>query len=207
MKTGNSELMRQAQEALSGKWALAIGTCLVYMIFASINVPLKTVHYEHLTITVFGLGIFVYGPLTVGLAIFALSVSRRQEAEFSMLFDGFNKYWVSVGAYLLVGVFTILWMLLLIVPGIIAAISYSQTFYIIADGNSVSAMEAIDKSKKMMDGYKMKYFLLSLRFLGLALLCILTLGIGFLWLIPYIYVTCARFYDDIKQQDQEPVQL
>jgi uncharacterized membrane protein len=86
------------------------------------------------------------------------------------------------------------------VPGIIAAISYSMTFYIMSEDNSISGTAAIDKSKKMMDGYKMKYFYLCLRFLGLALLCILTLGIGFLWLMPYIYVTCAKFYDDINVQ-------
>ena len=59
-------------------------------------------------------------------------------------------------------------------------------------------MDAIDKSKKMMDGYKWKYFCLVLRFLGWALLCILTLGIGFLWLIPYMQVSMAKFYDDVK---------
>jgi uncharacterized membrane protein len=89
-------------------------------------------------------------------------------------------------------------MLLLIIPGIIAAISYSMTFYILADDNSLTAMEAIDKSKAMMEGYKLKYFYLSLRFLGWALLAILTFGIGFLWLAPYMMVASAKFYDDIK---------
>jgi uncharacterized membrane protein len=94
--------------------------------------------------------------------------------------------------------FILLWTLLLIIPGIIAAISYSMTFYILADDNSIGAMDAIDKSKKMMDGYKWKYFCLGLRFLGWALLCILTLGIGFLWLMPYMQVSMAKFYDDVK---------
>ncbi|GHT57847.1 hypothetical protein FACS18945_2990 [Bacteroidia bacterium] len=97
------------------------------------------------------------------------------------------------------------WSLLLIIPGIIAAISYSMTFYIIADDPAISAMDAINKSKKMMYGYKMKYFCLSLRFLGWALLCILTLGIGFLWLMPYIQVTFAKFYDDLKAANTEEV--
>jgi uncharacterized membrane protein len=94
--------------------------------------------------------------------------------------------------------FILLWTLLLIIPGIIAAISYSMTFYILADDNSIGAMDAIDKSKKMMDGYKWKCFCLGLRFLGWALLCILTLGIGFLWLMPYMQVSMAKFYDDVK---------
>ena len=73
-----------------------------------------------------------------------------------------------------------------------------MTFYILADDNTIGAMEAINLSKKMMYGYKWKFFGLILRFFGLALLCILTLGIGFLWLIPYINITIAKFYDDIK---------
>jgi uncharacterized membrane protein len=96
------------------------------------------------------------------------------------------------------GLRILLWLLLLIVPGIIAAISYSQTFFILAEDNTIRPSEAIEKSKKMMDGNKLKYFYLCLRFLGLGLLCILTLGIGFLWLAPYIQVTNAKFYDDIK---------
>jgi len=98
-------------------------------------------------------------------------------------------------------IFTVLWTLLLIIPGIIAAISYSMTFFIMADDDSIDAMAAIDKSKAMMNGYKMKYFRMNLRFLGWSLLCFLTLGIGFLWLIPYMYVSYVKFYDDIKNNN------
>jgi uncharacterized membrane protein len=94
--------------------------------------------------------------------------------------------------------FVILWTLLLIIPGIIAGLSYSMTFYILSDDRTLKPREALDKSKQMMDGYKMKLFKLALRFFLLALLCILTLGIGFLWLIPYANVTMANFYDDVR---------
>jgi uncharacterized membrane protein len=114
------------------------------------------------------------------------------------LFSGFNRFGTALAAYLLVTIFTFFWMLLLIVPGIIAAISYSQTFYIIADSQNIDPMDAIDKSKKMMQGYKWKYFCLYLRFIGWALLCILTLGIGYVWLLPYVQTSTAKFYDDLK---------
>jgi len=94
--------------------------------------------------------------------------------------------------------FIVLRLILLIVPGIIAAISYSMTFYILAEDNTIEPQPALEKSKQMMEGNKMKFFYLGLRFFGLCLLCILTLGIGFLWLIPYINVTVANFYEDIK---------
>jgi uncharacterized membrane protein len=192
MKTENKVLMSQAREALSGKWGLAIGTFLVYfLIVAGIQI-----------IPILGAiaPLIIEGPMVVGLAIFSLALSRNQDARLSQIFEGFNKFGTSLGAYLLMILFIFLWILLLIIPGIIAAISYSQTFYIIAEDDSIGAMDAITRSKKMMDGYKWKYFCLGLRFLGWALLCILTLGIGFLWLMPYMQVSFAKFYDDIKNQ-------
>lgn len=78
-----------------------------------------------------------------------------------------------------------------------------MTFFIIADDNSIDGFEALKKSKQMMKGYKWKYFCLNLRFLGWLVLCILSLGIGFLWLIPYVQVTNANFYEDIKDSALE----
>ena len=153
------------------------------------------------------LSLILGGPMTLGISYFALAISRNEEARFEQLFKGFNNFGTALGAYLLMAIFVILWMLLLIIPGIIAAISYAMTFYIIADEPSISIMDAIDKSKKMMYGYKWKFFCLNLRFLGWAILCLFTLGIGFLWLIPYMEISFAKFYDDIKgsQEAEEAV--
>ena len=114
------------------------------------------------------------------------------------IFHGFNNFGTALGAYLLMILFTLF----------MDAFTYNtrnycypiifNDLYIIVDDSSIGAMEAIDKSKKMMDGYKWKYFCLGLRFFGWACLCILTLGIGFLWLMPYMQVSMAKFYDDVK---------
>lgn len=106
---------------------------------------------------------------------------------------------------LLRSLFTFLWTLLLVVPGIIKAISYSQTLFIAIDNPEISANDAIDKSKEMMNGYKWKYFLLALSFIGWIILGIFTLGIGFLWIIPYISIANAKFYEDLKNQTTAPV--
>lgn len=190
MKTENVVLMKQAREALSGKWGLAIGTFVVcYLITGGIQfIPLAGIVGS----------LLIGGPMAVGVAIFSLSLSRNTDPRFEQIFDGFKKFGVALGAYILMGVFVVLWSLLLIIPGIIAVLSYSMTFYIIAEDDSIGSMEAIDKSKAMMEGYKLKLFYLWLRFFGWALLCLLTLGIGFLWLIPYMHVTMAKFYDDLK---------
>ena len=190
MKTENVVLMQMARESLVGKWGLAIGTFVLYSLIAGSiqSIPIVGV------IT----SLIISGPFEIGIAFFSLSISRNQDAKLEQIFQGFKNFGTALGAYLLRSLFIFLWTLLLIIPGIIAAISYSMTFYILADDNSIGAMDAIDKSKKMMDGYKWKCFCLGLEFLGWALLCILTLGIGLLWLIPYYHVSMAKFYDDLK---------
>ena len=193
MKTENLVLMQMARKSLKEKWGLAVGTFVVYMLI--IGAIQATTEFFPLA----GLLLLaISGPMALGIAIFSINISRNQDARLEQIFQGFNNFNTSLGAYLLMLLFTLLWTLLLIIPGIIAVLSYSMTFYILADDNSIGAMEAIDKSKKMMDGYKWKYFCLGLRFIGWSLLCILTLGIGFLWLLPYMQVSMVKFYDDIK---------
>ena len=186
----NTELMAEARESLSGNWGLAIATFLVYGIIISIFQVIPTVGPV--------LVLFIASPMLVGISMFSLSLSRGENARLEQIFEGFKNYSTVLGAYLLMVVLILLWMLLLIIPGIIAAIAYSQTFYILAEDDAISSMDALKKSKEMMDGYKWKYFCLGLRFIGWALLCILTLGIGFLWLSPYIQISYAKFYEDLK---------
>ena len=199
--TENRVLMAQARESLKGKWGLAIGTVFVYML---IIITIQLIDYA-----LFGdqsmigslISILITGPFALGLAIFALSLSRNQDAKLSQIFEGFQKYGVALGAYILMLIFVLLWMILLIIPGIIAAIAYSQTYYIIAEDDSIGPLQAITKSKEMMKGNKWKYFCLGLRFIGWGLLCILTLGIGYLWLAPYMMISFAKFYDDIAGKE------
>lgn len=198
MKTNldNSTLMKMAYEALKGKWPLAIGTFVVYILIISF---LK-IASEYSTFASL-INLIIGGPLALGVTIFSINISRNQNPKLDQILQGFNFFGTSLVAYLLIMLFTLLWTLLLIIPGIIAGISYSMTFYIMADDNSIGAMEAIDKSKKMMDGYKLKFFYLTIKFLGLIILSAFTLGIGLLWIIPYINICIAKFYDDIKENN------
>jgi uncharacterized membrane protein len=196
MNTSNVSLLREARESLKGKWGVAILTFFIFTLLTTATGSMRP-HGSVLTISSI-LTIIIVGPLTLGAAIFSLSISRGKEAMLEQIFQGFNNFSTAFIAYLLVLVYVFLWTLLLIVPGIIAALGYSMTFYIIADDPVIKPQDAMKKSKSMMDGYKLKLFYLCLRFFLLALLCILTLGIGFFWLIPYIHVTMAKFYDDIR---------
>ncbi len=188
--TTNSALKEQAILSLENKWGASALTVLLFVIINGLaqNIPF------------FGpyLSLLISGPFSVGLAIYFMCISRGQESRFEQIFNGFRYFVTALGAYLLMTLFIILWTLLLVIPGIIAALSYSMTYFILVDNPEIGAYEALKESKKLMDGYKMKLFLLLLSFIGWSLLCILTLGIGFLWLIPYIQVTMVKFYDDLK---------
>jgi uncharacterized membrane protein len=186
----NAVLMRQARESLKGKWKLAVVTFAIYILIIIVLGSFKDVGAI--------VSLLISGPFVVGVSLFALSISRNKEARLEQIFEGFKKFGRALAAYLLVFLFVILWFVLLIVPGIIAALSYSQTFFILADDQTIGARDAIKRSKKMMYGYKWKYVCLQFRFIGWGLLCIPTLGIGFLWLFPYMQVSMAKFYDAIK---------
>ncbi|MEI6124143.1 MAG: DUF975 family protein [Bacteroidota bacterium] len=194
MATPNKILMQQARESLRGKWGLAVGTYLLYSLIVggASNLPYIGAHAS----------LIIGGPMMLGMVMFSLALSRHHRARLKHLFKGFQRFWMALGTYMLMMLFVFLWMLLLIVPGIIAALSYSMTFYIQADDKTMGPFDALEKSKKMMYGYKWKYFCLQWRFFGWAMLSILTLGVGFLWLVPYIQVSKAKFYDDIKESVQ-----
>jgi len=196
MNTANITLMRAARESLKGKWGLAILAFVIYTLLTTGGASVKS-HGSLLTLSSI-LTLIIGGPLALGAAIFSLSIERGKEATLGQIFQGFNSFSTAFIAYLLIILYVLLWSLLLIVPGIIAALGYSMTFYILADDPLIKPQDALRKSKSMMDGYKEKLFYLWLRFFLLALLCILTLGIGFFWLIPYGHVTMAKFYDDLK---------
>ena len=185
--TENGELMAQARNSLRGKWWPVIGTQMVFILVSAAagSIPI--------------IGPFLLQPpLWLGWIYFNLTLARQQPADLSQIFEGFKKFGPSVLANFLISVFVLLWMLLLIIPGIIAAFSYAMTFYVIAEDEPIGPLEAIAKSKAMMQGNKWKLFCLQCRFFGWFLVCILTIGIGFLWLIPYMTVSQARFYDDVK---------
>jgi uncharacterized membrane protein len=189
--TNNAQIMSDARESLTGKWPLAIGTFLIFLL-VSMGAALIPVAGQVI-------GFLIAGPLAVGGAFFALNIVREQAAKTDDLFFGFNNnLGNSILAYLLVFVFVFIGFVLLIIPGIIVALAFSQTWFILAENPSMDSYDAIIKSKNMMNGYKWQYFKIGLRLFGLGLLCLLTLGIGFLWLLPYQYVVYAKFYEQVK---------
>ena len=145
---------------------------------------------------------FVISPvLSLAMCAIYLNLVNGQKPEIGDLFSKFNQLVPALVANLLVGLFTALWMLLLIIPGIIKSISYSMTFYILAENPELSGIEAINRSKAMMEGHKMEYFILQLSFIGWILLGAITLGIAYIWVLPYMQATTTNFYNYVKSSD------
>lgn len=146
------------------------------------------------------LRIFVYNVLSVGFAVaFLLLLRNGDDRLTSNMFEvSFRQYWHKVWGMFLMYLFIALWTLLFILPGIVKAFSYALTPYILEENPDLSANEAIDHSRAMMKGHKFDLFYLYLSFIGWFFLSFLTLGIGFFWLIPYMYTAQAAFYEDVK---------
>ena len=142
---------------------------------------------------------FLGSIVGVGYSQFNLDlVDRKKAPEIGTLFGHFRNWKTAVAAGFLRGLYVILWSLLFVIPGIVAGYSYAMTNYILAEHPELTASEAIDKSKQMMYGNRGRLFCLQLSFIGWDLLCILTLGIGNLWLIPYKQAAEAAFYREVS---------
>lgn len=189
----NKMITAQARDNLRGKWKIAVGVTVIYF---AINIAVSSIPAIGWIAS-----LIISGPLLVGLYKFFLNLSRGTPPVLETLFDGFSVFSTSLKSYLLMLLYVLLWSLLLIIPGIIAAISYSMIYFIIADNKNIGATDALKKSKLLMQGNKMRFFLLGCRFIGWAVLGILTAGIGFLWIGPYFISSMAVFYEDLVKNN------
>ena len=209
MKT-NSELRQESLDFMKGNWKPAVGVTLVYLLVVyagtfvaalvgkGVGEPVGGSVQEILSLLV---AILVIYPMTFSLVkLFLGFVRGEQQLHVGGVFDAFNSpyYGKSIGLYLLTVIFTFLWTLLLIVPGIIKSLSYALAPYILAENPELTANEAINRSMEMMNGHKMDLFLMVLGYAGFALLSLLALGIPLLWIYPYYQAVFAKFYEEVK---------
>lgn len=140
--------------------------------------------------------LLITGPLTYGLAkVFLHLVYGEDRVNIAYVFDGFREdFGGNIVLTIMIGIFTFLWSLLFIIPGIIKAFSYSMAYYIKADHPDYDWRRCINESKELMRGYKGAYFVLQLSFIGWYFVCLFTFGLGYLWLAPYQQCTNANFY-------------
>lgn len=186
---------KEARDALAGKWVYAaVATLLWFTLSTILSMMDSAIPF---------ISIVIGSILAYGYTHYTYNIAKEERADVELIFAGFsNRFGTILFASLIVLIKTLLWSLLLIVPGIIAAISYSQALFIIREDNKIDAYQAIEKSKRMMYGHKWNYFLLMLTFIPWTVLSIFTFFIGYLFLMPYIYVTMARFYIHLKNHTE-----
>lgn len=207
-------------------WAACVSLVLVIInaiLFGpSINATLKTVNDMNEVMgsshpeSVFNPGIwagrllgnsrtgFLSGFFMLSMVITFLAFTEGRKFNFwRSIFSVFtdNRFIPELINYLLSNIFQFLWSLLLVIPGLIKSYSYAMTPYIVSDlvdsGHEVHATTGITESRRLMNGHKWELFVLDLSFIGWAILASLTLGIGFIWLIPYEQTTKANFYRNL----------
>lgn len=196
-----SQMRAAARAALSGKWGGAVLLTLIYMLVMG-AVPVAAGYY--LFNGSDSILQFLLLPLSYSFVVAFLENGRNgNEYKVNQLLEGFYDYKRILLTFLLVGVYTLLWMLLFVIPGIIKSYSYSMTAYILKDNPDLKYNGAIERSMAMMKGHKFDLFYLQLTFIGWGLLCLLTCGIGFLWLSPYMSSAMANFYENVKAEFEE----
>lgn len=192
----------RAIASLSGKWGTAALAVLIYCLIIYAGSFITTIVFGDSVIgtVISGIWSLACVPLGWGLTIFFLDISRENNPQYSQLFDGYKDVLRIILTYLCFAIAVGIGFLLLIVPGIIIALMFSQAPFILKDNTELGAFEVLSKSANMMKGHKMDLFLLGLSFIGWGILALLTMGLGFFLLIPYMYTTVAHFYDDLRKE-------
>ena len=199
-----AQLKADAKEKIKGKIGmLFVVTLLIAVVGGLANLVLSLVP----VIGSLAAAIFVSAPFALSMAKIYLNVTRDITPGAQDAFSGFCDFWSAFKVNFLVGLFTALWSLLFLIPGIIKAISYSMAMYILAENEGMPALEAISRSKEMMHGHKMEYFVLSLSFIGWAFLTGITFGLAGIWVMPYMNTTLANFYLSLKGETEQPIEV
>ena len=174
----------------SSEWIYGVLVALVYSLFMGITAT-----------GVFAIAVFILsGAVSVGYCKYFLERSRRniEFGNIGVCLDGFRgDIAPNIVTGILVSIYTFLWALLLIIPGIVKHYSYSMAYYIRCDNPNYTATEAIKESQRLMQGNKMRLFCLQLSFIGWFIVGLLCFGVGLLWVTAYYKAAEAEFYNDL----------
>lgn len=151
---------------------------------------------------------FILNPFEVGAKRF-FSHSIVQKAEVKEIAYAYDHSYKNVAKIMfLKDLYTVLWTLLFIIPGIVKSYEYQMIPYLLGEHPEMSTEEAFATSRELMRGNKWKAFVLDLSFLGWVILSVLTMGIlAIFYVMPYVYLTKAALYRELMGYDRViPVQ-
>lgn len=196
------EIKRIAKEKMEGKklklWAGILVTCLIS---GALNGLVQTEESVLISFIV----TFALYPMQIGLVKYSLNLYRGQNVDIMDLFSEYKNSKTIIITMFLMALIVMCGYMLFIVPGIIWMFSYIIVQYMLAEGIQEKPLEILKKSKEMMKGYKMDYFLLIFSFFGWFILGIFTFGILYIWLIPYVTFAEIEFYEQIKLKQNTKV--
>lgn len=185
--TSIGEMKAAAKAQLNCKWLLTTGVLVVGALILSA-----------VSFTIIG-SLLLIGAIEFGYCAYLITVTRNKDSDFGKLLSGFNRFGDVCITGILKWLFTGLWSLLFVIPGIVKSYSYAMTMYIMQDHPELSGNDAITKSRQMMDGHKFDLFILDLSFIGWYLLGALTFGILIVFYVePYRQVTRTNFYEQLR---------
>ena len=200
----NSEIRNVTKEILKGKYKNVMLPFLLATLLISVTQSQELYSYGYedhglsYVFTIGSLALFIQGPINIGLATYSLSIVNEKEYSFTQIVLGFKYFFKALFLFILFSTMLLIGLILLLLPGIIVFLTFSQIFYIMADDPNVGVIDAFKKSASLMKNKKLQLFGLGMRYFGLFILGIFTLGIWWLWLIPQMYVSFAIFYKELK---------
>ncbi len=210
----NREITARARETLRGNWGSAIFISVIIPILlgilqAIIKYPLKYSCGISVPLIILGIVSVVivisnfYSTLAV--PVWFIALQRGDDISAIQAFKiAFSRFWTLFLAGILMGVIIFLKLLLFIIPGIMAAYDYILVYFCIADDPNLSPGQALKRSRAIMHGHRWQFFCFSWRFVGWTILCLLTLGIGFIWLVPYMTASMVEFYRSVMPESNDP---
>ena len=142
----------------------------------------------------------------LSIARIYLGLTKGVKPQAKDAFSGFDDFWSAFKVTFLVSLYTSLWSLLFVIPGIVKGLSYSMSLFVLAENKGKSARECIEESKKLTEGHKMELFVLALSFIGWAILGAITFGIAYIWILPYMQTTLVNAYNSFKPAVDVPAE-
>ncbi len=146
--------------------------------------------------------LLVVNIITLGSMTWFHRAIKTEGLNMEEMFWPFKEdYGGNVLMMFLISLYTALWSMLFVVPGIVKGYSYSLAMYIKSENPNIPASKAIELSTRMTNGHKMDLFVLDMSFIGWAILSAFTLNIlGILYVMPYQYASKAFAYEEIKEE-------
>lgn len=193
MQINRAAIKADAKVKFQGHYWPCVAVVAINMVVATVCGALTSVEGVGVALT-----LLVTNVVSAGMGMFFLRVHRGEKPEIQTMFDGFKNYGHVLGGTAWQYLWTALWAIVPVM-NVIKILAYSMTPYILMDQPEVGAKDALKVSMAMTEGHKGELFVLSLSFIGWILLTCITCGIvGLFYAIPYMNVTMAAYYEQLK---------